>query len=174
VVLFQMTYLGAPVIYYGDEAGMWGAHDPDERMPMVWADLKYDLQTTDPRGKARSPDDPNFDPAVFDFYQRAIALRKDHPVLSEGSIEFLGTNNKDRTFSMVRRGPSETLVAVFNRDDRPHDVVFPAPARDWNSPGVLFSTGATVVAPTKSTGGWAIHLPERTAAVCAGAAEVSR
>jgi len=27
------------IIYYGDEAGMWGGHDPDDRMPMVWEDL---------------------------------------------------------------------------------------------------------------------------------------
>ncbi len=39
MVIFQMTYLGAPVIYYGDEAGMWGANDPDSRKPMVWDDL---------------------------------------------------------------------------------------------------------------------------------------
>ncbi|HEX8280544.1 MAG TPA: glycoside hydrolase family 13 protein, partial [Chthoniobacterales bacterium] len=29
IALFQMTYPGAPMIYYGTEAGMWGAHDPD-------------------------------------------------------------------------------------------------------------------------------------------------
>jgi len=35
IVLFQMSYVGAPMIYYGDEAGMWGGNDPDDRMPMV-------------------------------------------------------------------------------------------------------------------------------------------
>jgi cyclomaltodextrinase len=173
VVLFQMTYLGAPVIYYGDEAGMWGAHDPDERMPMVWADLKYDLQKTDPRGNPRSPDDPNFDPTVFDFYQRAIALRKNHPALGDGNIEFLGTDDKNRTFSMVRRGPSETLVEIFNRDDRPHDVHFPAPTREWDLPRVIFSTGGSLPAPSKTSDGWTIHLPERTAAVCVGTPKAS-
>ncbi len=48
-----MTYVGAPMIYYGDEAGMWGGHDPDDRMPMVWEDLKYDPQAIDPRGDER-------------------------------------------------------------------------------------------------------------------------
>ena len=48
-----MTYVGAPMIYYGDEAGMWGGHDPDDRMPMVWADLQYDPQAIDPRGDER-------------------------------------------------------------------------------------------------------------------------
>src|SRR5438067_10515192 len=50
VAFFQMTYVGAPMIYYGDEAGMWGATDPDDRMPMVWDDLKFEPQAIDPRG----------------------------------------------------------------------------------------------------------------------------
>ena len=36
VALFQFTYVGAPMMYYGTEAGMWGADDPCDRMPMVW------------------------------------------------------------------------------------------------------------------------------------------
>lgn len=36
IVAFQMTFIGAPVIYYGDEAGMWGADDPCDRKPMLW------------------------------------------------------------------------------------------------------------------------------------------
>src|SRR6056297_377969 len=35
-VLFQMTYVGAPHIWYGDEIGMMGAHDPDCRRPFNW------------------------------------------------------------------------------------------------------------------------------------------
>ena len=34
LVLFQMTSIGAPMVYYGEEAGMWGGDDPDERKPM--------------------------------------------------------------------------------------------------------------------------------------------
>ena len=34
-----MTYVGAPMIYYGDEVGMWGPDDPSNRKPMLWPDL---------------------------------------------------------------------------------------------------------------------------------------
>ena len=34
--LFQMTYVGTPHIWYGDEVGMMGAHDPDCRRPFDW------------------------------------------------------------------------------------------------------------------------------------------
>jgi cyclomaltodextrinase len=41
MALFQFTYVGAPMVYYGDEVGMWGANDPDCRKPMVWEELEY-------------------------------------------------------------------------------------------------------------------------------------
>src|SRR5690606_24305588 len=34
--IFQMTYIGAPVVYYGDEIGMEGGADPDARRTMEW------------------------------------------------------------------------------------------------------------------------------------------
>ena len=48
--LLQMTSVGAPMIYYGTEVGMHGGDDPDDRMPMVWGDLKYENRTKGPRG----------------------------------------------------------------------------------------------------------------------------
>jgi cyclomaltodextrinase / maltogenic alpha-amylase / neopullulanase len=51
-VLFQMTYLGAPMVYYGEEAGMWGANDPCCRKPMVWPDVSFAPEASLPDGKA--------------------------------------------------------------------------------------------------------------------------
>ena len=45
IVAFMATYVGAPMIYYGDEAGMWGGDDPDDRKPMVWPEMKYENET---------------------------------------------------------------------------------------------------------------------------------
>src|SRR5205085_11667077 len=86
IVLLQMTYVGAPMIYYGDEAGMWGGHDPDDRMPMVWEDLKYDSQAIDPRGRERTSDDTNFDPELFSFYKKAIDFRRQQDALNHGDF----------------------------------------------------------------------------------------
>ena len=41
-----MTYIGAPMIYYGDEVGMWGANDPCNRKPMFWKELNYEKDLT--------------------------------------------------------------------------------------------------------------------------------
>ncbi|NOX18135.1 MAG: glycoside hydrolase family 13 protein, partial [Chlorobi bacterium] len=48
IVGMQMTLPGAPQVYYGDEAGMWGGDDPDDRKPMVWKELTYETETAHP------------------------------------------------------------------------------------------------------------------------------
>ena len=62
------------MVYYGDEAGMWGGDDPCDRLPMVWDDLKYDAQASDPLGASREADAVSVDAELLDFYRRAIAL----------------------------------------------------------------------------------------------------
>jgi glycosidase len=173
VVLFQMTYLGAPVVYYGDEAGMWGAHDPDCRMPMVWKDLKFEPQGTDPRGKSRHADDPNFDPTLFAFYKSAIALRKAHPALATGGVRFLGSDDKDQTLTMLRAGTDEDLVVAINRDGQPHLVRIADPLLNWSGPRVLFSTRGKLPILSKDPGGWQLKLPPLTGVVCEGAVPAS-
>ena len=173
VVLFQMTYLGAPVVYYGDEAGMWGAHDPDCRMPMVWKDLKFDLQATDPRGIPRRADDPNFNPAVFAFYKSVIALRNAHPVLATGSVRFLSENDKDQTLTMLRGGASEDLVIAINRGDRPQVIRISRPLVNWSAPTVLMSTRGKLPELSSDPAGWRLKLPPLTAVVCQGAVPAS-
>ena len=56
MALFQFTYVGAPMVYYGDEVGMWGANDPDCRKPMVWDDLAYNDEVYNADGSTRTPD----------------------------------------------------------------------------------------------------------------------
>ena len=46
VVAMQMMLPATPVIYYGDEKGMWGADSPRNRKPMLWEDYApYDPET---------------------------------------------------------------------------------------------------------------------------------
>ncbi|MDQ3197765.1 MAG: glycoside hydrolase family 13 protein [Verrucomicrobiota bacterium] len=115
IVLFQMTYVGAPMIYYGDEAGMWGGHDPDDRMPMVWEDLKYDPQAIDPRGEKREPDEVKFEPEIFAFYKSAVALRREHDALNHGDYRVIVTDDKHDSTAFVRQTAKEKLLVAFNR-----------------------------------------------------------
>ncbi|MEW5798289.1 MAG: glycoside hydrolase family 13 protein [Bacteroidota bacterium] len=43
-LIFQMTYVGAPMIYYGDEIGMEGGKDPDCRRCMIWDEIKWNKE----------------------------------------------------------------------------------------------------------------------------------
>lgn len=117
VALFQIAYPGASVLYYGTEAGMWGGHDPDSRLPMVWPELRHDPQTIDPRGKWREPDDPNFDPVLFRFYKQAIALRSKFPALRTGNCGLLLAEDGKKCVVFTRKNGSESLLAALNRSD---------------------------------------------------------
>ncbi len=130
VTLFQMTYVGAPMVYYGTESGMWGGGDPDVRMPMIWADKKYAPQAIDPRGVPRSPDEVKFDDALFAFYKSAIALRKSHRALNVGEYVALGAFDEKKTFVFQRTLGEEALVVAINRSDSSQtvEVTLPSPA----------------------------------------------
>ena len=122
VALFQMTYIGAPMIYYGDEAGMWGGNDPCCRMPMVWPDL-----LSLPSGEGEG----GFDHELHDYYRRIIALRKASPALRRGDYRTLLADDARRLFAFARETDGDTAVCLFNADQLMHTVALPAGKGEW-------------------------------------------
>jgi cyclomaltodextrinase len=118
IVLLQMSYVGAPMIYYGDEAGMWGAGDPDDRMPMIWRDAIYEPQSNDPRNRERKPDEVKFDEDLFAFYKKAVALRREHNALNHGDFAIVATDDAQRAIVISRRSQKESLFTAINRGDQ--------------------------------------------------------
>ncbi|MEG8946391.1 glycoside hydrolase family 13 protein [Rosettibacter firmus] len=94
-VAIQFTLPGAPHIYYGDEAGMWGGDDPDCRKPMLWKEFQYDDEKSHPLGKSRIPDKVSFDDSLFNWYKMLAALRNNNKSLSLGDVEFLSEQDDD-------------------------------------------------------------------------------
>ena len=80
-VIFQMTYVGAPMVYYGDEVGMWGANDPDDRKPMIWDDIRYEDEVTNPDGSLRPADKVAVNRQLQQHYRLLIQLRQQLPAL---------------------------------------------------------------------------------------------
>ncbi len=120
--VLQMTYLGAPMIYYGTEAGMWSPDDPSNRMPMTWAELTFD----DPQVK--------FDPAVFASFQRAIAVRHALAPLRLGLYRTVATDDPAGVLVFARDLVEESVYVVVNRSDSPRTVlvsVADAQAQPW-------------------------------------------
>jgi glycosidase len=126
VALMQMTYVGPPMIYYGTEAGMWGADDPCDRMPMVWPDMKYAAQQAHPLGRQRSSDAVAFDHYLFDFYRAAIHFRRQSRALRHGTIDFLPADDAARFLAFRRTDGDESLLVGFNRGDAAHEWKIPA------------------------------------------------
>lgn len=132
-VLFQMTYLGAPMVYYGDEAGMWGANDPCCRKPMLWPELNYAPEAADPAGGWRAQPQPvAFDHTLFDHYRRCIALRHALPVLRTGSIRTLLADDARHVLVHLRRDGDANAIVAINRSEESQSVDLTAgPAARW-------------------------------------------
>jgi glycosidase len=96
LALFQATYVGAPMIYYGTELGMWGADDPEDRMPTTW---------------------DRFDGEIYKNYRDALALRHRFASLRRGTFKILETRDHTQVLAFERTLGSEHLVIVLNRDD---------------------------------------------------------
>ncbi|MDZ7289458.1 MAG: glycoside hydrolase family 13 protein [candidate division KSB1 bacterium] len=115
LAIFQMTYLGAPMIYYGDEAGMWGANDPCCRKPMVWEDMNFADELYLPNGTRREqPDAVVFDREMYDHYRRLIHIRNSHPALQVGDYHTLLADDGRQLFAFSRSHQDQMITVVIN------------------------------------------------------------
>lgn len=117
IVGIQMTLPGAPMIYYGDEAGMWGGDDPDCRKPMVWQDLHYEPEASHPFNKPRPKDEVSFNRKLFDWYKELINIRSENPVLALGDINFFLINNENKILGYERTLDNEKMLIILNNQD---------------------------------------------------------
>ncbi len=97
-LLFQMTYPGAPCLYYGDEIGLKGRHDPLNRQGMPW----------------HQPE--SWNRALLEYTRRLISLRREHGALRRGSYRELYA--RDGLYAFVRELQGECLITVFNVNRR--------------------------------------------------------
>lgn len=100
-VLIQMTWMGAPTVYYGDEAGVCGWTDPDNRRTYPWG--KEDME-------------------MLRFHKEMIRIHKDYELFRTGSLIYLHSENsligygrfneREKAFALVQAGGSEREVEV--------------------------------------------------------------
>jgi len=127
-VVLQMTYVGAPMVYYGDEVGMWGANDPDDRKPMIWPDIVYEKERALPNQSLRSvaeADQVAQNAELHAFYKKLIAIRLSHPALRTGSYQTLLADNSADVFAYERREGADTVWVVLNNSDTARTVRLP-------------------------------------------------
>lgn len=92
-VVFQMTWPGAPTIYYGDEAGLCGWTDPDNRRTFPWTEEDRDLIL---------------------FHRDIIRIHKENEVLKRGSVLFLHAEHKLVAYGRFNR--TDKMVVVLNNN----------------------------------------------------------
>ena len=123
IVLFQMTYVGAPMIYYGDEAGMWGATDPGDRKPMLWPDMRYQDEKSGPLPGTKRPDDKNvFNWNLHAYYSSLIHEREANPALTLGTYKTLVADDAKDVFVFERIYGSHTAIVGFNLSEDTQEV----------------------------------------------------
>ncbi len=125
MAVFQMTFVGAPTIYYGTEAGMWGADDPDCRKPMLWADLTYKDERSHPFGKPRPKDTNRFNQELFKWYVDLIRIRKQSTSLQLGACKFILSDDDKNVLAFSRTYEDEEVIVVFNNSLSPQRVSVP-------------------------------------------------
>ena len=130
VTLFQVTYVGAPMFFYGVEAGVWGGDDPDCRKPMPWPDLRMEVEKTDPRGRPRPEDDANFDEGLHAFYRDAVALHESNPAFKSPDFAVLAADDEQNVFVYSRGTGADARVVALNRSSAAQTVQFASPARE--------------------------------------------
>lgn len=110
---FQMTYVGAPVIYYGDEIGMMGGKDPDCRGAFPWDPAQWNME-------------------LYQWVRRLTRLRRSEPALR--SAEYTGVFADDAAgVYAYRRGEGlASIYVALNNSARPAPVNIPV--AEW--PGV--------------------------------------
>ncbi|HUI10306.1 MAG TPA: alpha-amylase family glycosyl hydrolase [Bacteroidota bacterium] len=95
-LLFQMTYPGAPSLYYGDEVGMTGGKDPACRGTMVW-------------------DPARQNGGMLAYTREVIALRRGHEVLRRGSFAPVIIDDAARLYAYARESAEHAALVVINR-----------------------------------------------------------
>lgn len=96
VAFLQMTYAGAPTIYYGDEIGMVGADDPDDRRGFTWGLGNKEL---------------------VEWYATMAKIRSEYTALRTGTVEPLSVDN-DAVMAYIRRDANAALAVFANNSDK--------------------------------------------------------
>ena len=92
-MVMQFTYIGVPYIYYGDEIGLKGGEDPDNRRCMIWEDKKQNKE-------------------LLKLCKKLISIRKENKSLIDG--EFKEVCCDDNIIAFIRDNNKEKIFVAFN------------------------------------------------------------
>jgi glycosidase len=103
-VTFLFTYVGTPMIFYGDEIGLLGGNDPDCRKCMSWKETEWEHR-------------------LVNIYKNLIHIRYNHPALRRG--DFLPLLIYNGIYAYLRRLEDDEVIVILNPREERHQIKIP-------------------------------------------------
>jgi len=133
-----LTLRGIPELYYGDELGMTGLADPDNRhdFPGGWKEDAKNAFTEEGRTAEQQE--------IFATAQKLLRLRREHPALQAGKLWHLFSD--DASYVFLRQSEEERILVIFNDAIEARTLSVPTPdtVADSVSSGSLLYGGARI------------------------------
>lgn len=114
ISIFQMTYIGAPMLFYGDEVGMWGATDPYCRKPMLWEEFLYDDEKNPSHINQNEVYSQKVDSDLFEWYKKLIRIRLENKTLIYGKFREVFADNERDVIAYERVIEDQSIIVVIN------------------------------------------------------------
>jgi len=173
--VFQFTYLGAPMVYYGDEAGInapslanspggFPEDDPYNRAPYPWADETGSAAIYGP-----------VDTGLLGFYATLGTLRRGYPALRTGAFTTLlmgdttASTTDNNTFAFARTDAGKKIIVVMNNGGSSNTATIPVGAFFTDGTILRDALDVSSFAPagthTVSGGNIVVTIPARSAAI---------
>lgn len=116
-LIFIFTYPGAPCLFYGDEIGLAGRHDPECRQAFPWDTSKWNHE-------------------LLDFVKGLTKLRSLHKALRRGTFEHVYSDNG--VYAYKRKFEDETLLIALNAGEQQHKIEINSADSNPNTNRILF------------------------------------
>jgi glycosidase len=104
VTLLQFTLPGAPSVYYGDEVGMGGGGDPDNRRPFAWPDING----------GNNGNGDTYDADMYQHFKTLLGIRNAYSALRGGDVQTLLVDDASGLYSYLRSDANHKLIVVLN------------------------------------------------------------
>lgn len=146
MAVMMFSLIGAPSVYYGDEAGIDGLAQTNEgcRYPMPWSrDIVHTRE--------------------YDLYHRLIRIRKENRAFTEGGMQFVAAEGE--VLALARMDDRHTFVSVISAEDHAREIFLPLDILGVSEPASEADLLGEKLSWTKTEGGILLSLSAQDAFV---------
>jgi len=108
-VALQFMLPGSPMLYYGDEVGIKGSSDPDNRRTMLWEETS---------------DNYNQSKELLEFYKKIIKIRKENTVLTQGRANIKSVGENESIIMIKRELKGKSIIGLINTTSKQIEIKF--------------------------------------------------